>query len=55
MSRPKCSCKSFEKFAGASVLAYISAFLGEQKREFPKGVKRYQCRECAREGEKRLP
>ncbi|MDQ3687063.1 MAG: hypothetical protein M3430_15925 [Acidobacteriota bacterium] len=55
MSRLKCSCESFEKFAGASVPAYIASFLDEVKRQLPKGVKHYQCRECGREWEKRPP
>lgn len=55
MSRPKCSCESFEKFVGASVPAYIASFLDELKSEGPPGVKRYQCRECARGWEKRPP
>ncbi|MDQ3258869.1 MAG: hypothetical protein M3R15_34230 [Acidobacteriota bacterium] len=55
MTRPKCSCASFEKLAGASVHAYIAMFLDELNHQLPTGVRRYRCRECGREWEKRPP
>jgi transposase-like protein len=50
MSQPSCSCQSFERLEGASVNAYINAFLDQVD---PKN--RYRCRVCGREWEKRAP
>ena len=50
MSEPKCSCESFERLEGASVNAYIKAFLDQVGRE-----NLYRCRVCGREWEKRAP
>jgi hypothetical protein len=49
MSERKCSCASFERLEGASVPAYIAAFLEQQEKD------RYRCRVCGREWEKRAP
>jgi hypothetical protein len=49
MSERKCSCASFERLEGASVPAYIAAFLEQEEKD------RYRCRVCGREWEKRAP
>ncbi len=55
MSQPQCSCASFEKFEGASVPAYINAFLEDESRTDASKKDRYRCRVCGREWEKRAP
>jgi len=55
MSDQKCSCDQFERLEGASVPAYISAFLEQFDRSNPAQQKRYRCRVCGREWEKRGP
>ncbi|MGH9900875.1 MAG: hypothetical protein ACRD68_03445 [Pyrinomonadaceae bacterium] len=56
MSKPPCSCESFERLEEAGVPAYTAAFLDEAKDEPPPaGSKRYRCRVCGREWEKRAP
>ena len=55
MSQPKCSCESFERLEGASVNAYIKAFLDQVERETPEEKNLYRCRVCGREWEKRAP
>lgn len=55
MEQPKCSCARFEKLEGASVPAYIKAFLDEAGAGMPDDKKRYRCRVCGREWEKRAP
>lgn len=54
MDQPKCSCASFERLEGASVPAYISAFL-EQAGRSPEDKNRFRCRICGREWERRAP
>ena len=49
MAEQKCSCASFERLEGASVPAYVAAFLEQQERN------RYRCRVCGVEWEKRAP
>ncbi|HEY0005642.1 MAG TPA: hypothetical protein VGB17_12600 [Pyrinomonadaceae bacterium] len=51
----KCSCQSFERLEGASVPAYISAFLEEQARVARSEQRRYRCRVCASTWERREP
>ena len=53
MSQPKCSCESFERLEGASVIAYINAFLEQMGRATPEEKNSYRCRVCGREWEKR--
>jgi hypothetical protein len=57
MSQPKCSCESFERLEGASVNAYINAFLEQADHDAatPASKNRYRCRVCGREWEKRAP
>ena len=55
MSQPKCSCESFERLEGASVNAYINAFLDQVGSKTPAEKNRYRCRVCGREWEKRAP
>ena len=55
MSQPNCSCASFERLEGASVTAYIKAFLEQTGRATPEAKNRYRCRVCGREWEKRAP
>ncbi|HYY58287.1 MAG TPA: hypothetical protein VE842_13215 [Pyrinomonadaceae bacterium] len=54
MSRAKCSCESLERLEGASVPAYIKAFLEQAGRDRDE-KKLYRCRVCGREWEKRSP
>lgn len=55
MSQPQCSCASFEKLEGASVPAYINAFLEDESRTDASKKDRYRCLVCGREWEKRAP
>lgn len=55
MSEEKCSCASFERLEGASVPAYVGAFLDDLGRADPSLKNRYRCRVCGREWEKRAP
>jgi len=56
MSEAKCSCASFERLEGASVPAYIAAFLDEIKDvEEAANVKRFRCRVCRHQWEKHFP
>ena len=50
-----CSCASFERFEGASVSAYVAAFLDESEQQSPSADNRYRCRVCGRQWEKRPP
>ena len=54
MSRMNCSCESFERLEGAGVPVYIRTFLDENG-YVGDGKKRYRCRVCGREWEKRSP
>ncbi|HEX8140127.1 MAG TPA: hypothetical protein VF544_21370 [Pyrinomonadaceae bacterium] len=51
MSTSKCSCSALERLEGASVPAYIKAFLDQSNGE----KNRYRCRVCGREWERRAP
>jgi hypothetical protein len=56
MTRPKCSCDSFERLEGASVPAYIKAFLDRiGPPAAQEGEEHYCCRVCGREWERRAP
>ena len=56
MSEQKCSCEKFERLEGASVPAYVRAFLDEASRPGEQAGKNlYRCRICGREWEKRAP
>jgi hypothetical protein len=55
MSRPKCSCESFERLEGASVQAYIKAFLEQADDSETSPRNRFRCRVCERLWEKRAP
>lgn len=55
MSQTKCSCETLERLEGASVPAYIAAYLDEVGRATPVEKNRYRCRVCGREWEKHTP
>jgi hypothetical protein len=55
MSAPKCSCQTLDRLKGASVNAYINAFLDQVGRATPEEKNLYRCRVCGREWEKRAP
>ncbi|MBA2646141.1 MAG: hypothetical protein H0U81_05005 [Pyrinomonadaceae bacterium] len=57
MNAQNCSCAKFGRLEGASVSAYVAAFLEELESASPSpsGSKRYRCRACGREWEKRAP
>ncbi|HEY0546378.1 MAG TPA: hypothetical protein VGC91_13450 [Pyrinomonadaceae bacterium] len=49
MTQAKCSCAKFERLEGASVNAYISAFLEQAESNL------YRCRVCGSLWERRAP
>jgi hypothetical protein len=49
MSQTKCSCAKFERLEGASVNAYINAFLEQAE------PNQYRCRVCGSLWERRAP
>lgn len=55
MTQAKCSCETLERLGGASVPAYISAYLERTGTTDVEDEERYRCRVCGREWEKRLP
>jgi hypothetical protein len=55
MSRAKCSCETLERLEGASVPAYISAYLDQITRVASEEKSRYRCRVCGVEWEKSAP
>jgi hypothetical protein len=55
VNQPECSCAQFDRLEGASVPAYIKAFLEEAGRSNPAEKNRYRCRVCGREWEKHTP
>jgi hypothetical protein len=55
MDEKRCSCASFEKLAGASVPAYIAAFLDNPGRDDEAKKNVYRCRVCGCEWERRVP
>jgi hypothetical protein len=55
MSQAKCSCENLNRLEGASVPAYIAAYLDQVKGETQKEKNLYRCRICGREWEKHTP
>ena len=55
MEQPQCSCAKFDHLGGASVPAYIRAFLDQAGGPSPSEKTRYRCRVCGREWEKHAP
>ena len=62
MNQLKCSCAQFDKLEGASVNAYIKAFLEQdagaksvETNANGEDKNRYRCRVCGRIWEKRAP
>ncbi len=55
MKEAGCSCATFGKLAGASVSAYVAAFLEELKNPASAAIKRYRCRVCGCLWEKQAP
>jgi rubrerythrin len=55
MKEAKCSCQSLERLEGASVPAYIAAFLEQKKDATPEEKNLYRCKMCGRIWEKRAP
>lgn len=55
MSEMKCSCETLERLEGASVNAYIGAFLEQEKQAEASAQNRFRCRVCGRAWEKRRP
>ncbi|HEY0404578.1 MAG TPA: hypothetical protein VGC89_02555 [Pyrinomonadaceae bacterium] len=55
MEQPKCSCAQFERLEGASVNAYIKAFLEQPEGATTEAKHLYRCRVCGSEWEKRAP
>lgn len=55
MSQTKCSCETLERLEGASVPAYINAYLEQVGKTSAEESNRYRCRVCGREWEKRTP
>lgn len=55
MEQPNCSCAQFDRLEGASVPAYIGAFLEQVSSASNEEKNRYRCRVCGREWEKRAP
>lgn len=55
MSRQQCSCVAFERLEGASVPAYINAFLELKDRCDPEQKHLYRCRVCGRTWARRAP
>lgn len=55
MSHTKCSCENLKRLEGASVPAYIAAYLEQVKDATPDEKQRFRCRVCGREWEKQTP
>ena len=55
MSQSKCPCETLERLEGASVPAYIAAYLEPMGQDIPEEKNRYRCRVCGREWVKRTP
>ena len=55
MSGQKCSCDKFERFEGASVNAYASAYLDDLGAKDPERKNQFRCRVCGSLWEKRAP
>jgi hypothetical protein len=55
MSEGQCSCAKLERLEGASVPAYICAYLEQSGHATPEEMSRYRCRICGEGWEKRWP
>lgn len=55
MSQAKCSCENLKRLEGASVPAYIAAYLEQVKGTTQEEQSRFRCRVCGREWEKHAP
>jgi NAD dependent epimerase/dehydratase family enzyme len=55
MTERKCACSQFERLEGASVPAYIKAFLEQVGESEGKSKDFYRCRVCQSEWERRAP
>jgi hypothetical protein len=55
MSQAKCPCETLERLEGASVPAYIAAYLDQVGQATPDEKNLYRCRVCGREWEKHTP
>ena len=55
MEETKCPCATLERLEGASVPAYISAYLDKVEDETSEEKNRFHCRVCGREWERRVP
>jgi hypothetical protein len=55
MGQAKCSCEALERLEGASVAAYIAAYLDQVGQASPEEKNRYRCRVCGREWKKHTP
>jgi rubrerythrin len=55
MDERKCACANFERLEGASVPAYIAAFLELLKGGTAEARNQYRCRICGQIWEKRAP
>ncbi|HKC65236.1 MAG TPA: hypothetical protein VKB86_16460 [Pyrinomonadaceae bacterium] len=55
MEEAKCSCATLERLEGASVPAYISAYLNQIEGNIPEEKNHFRCRICGREWERRVP
>jgi hypothetical protein len=55
LSQPQCSCAKFERLEGASVPAYVKAFLDDLGRDDPAQKDHYRCRVCGRKWARRAP
>lgn len=55
VTQQKCSCATFDRLEGASVPAYINAFLDDLGRAEPARKNHFRCRVCGRVWEKRAP
>lgn len=55
MEQPKCSCTQFNRLEGASVPAYINAFLDKAGDSNSSDKNLYRCRICGREWKRRAP
>lgn len=53
--KENCPCATLERLEGASVPAYISAYLDKVEGETPEDKNRFHCHVCGREWERRLP
>ncbi|MDT5124205.1 MAG: hypothetical protein QOC96_3687 [Acidobacteriota bacterium] len=55
MSQPKCSCENLKRLEGASVPAYIAAYLEQVKGATQDEKHLYRCRICGRKWERYAP